>query len=433
MKFISKWFLVLNLMLLVTTPALGVAGDILQKFTLDKFRYRDNFGSAISFNDQSIIISAHNGNSGGSVFLYDRDTFLLATEIKNTGTSTSQFGWSIAGYGNELVIGARSDDTYGQNSGRAYRYNNDGELLDSYISSTPTPLDYFGQSVGYNGNSILVGDNSNSASGTMHHFDLATGNHINVLNNPSSSSSDLYGSRQTFSNGNVVVSAMGDDSGGVNSGVVYVHDGISNTVTQTILNPSPANQAFGYSLDAHDNKLLVGAPDRGFGSVIDSTGEVTVFDTITGENLLTINDPDAAVGNFFGSAVNWFGNDILVGAPGTDVDGQNNAGAAYLFDGETGDLLNSYFGNGIFANSDVFGSSITSFDDKILISAPGETFFFGCFNTTDEFGNTYEECDYRDVGSVYVFESVSAVPLPTAFWLFLSGLLPLAMRVRYSK
>lgn len=57
--------------------------------------------------------------------------------------------------------------------------------------------------------------------------------------------------------------------------------------------------------------------------------------------LLTIPNPFPAPEDGFGFAVASRGNDILVGAPADDTNG-TNSGAAYLFDGTTGDRLQTF-------------------------------------------------------------------------------------------
>src|SRR5436190_525998 len=49
-------------------------------------------------------------------------------------------------------------------------------------------------------------------------------------------------------------------------------------------------------------------------------------------------NPNAASGDQFGYSVAFVGANLLVGAPFADVGG-TDAGAAYLFDGKTGELL----------------------------------------------------------------------------------------------
>jgi FG-GAP repeat len=62
-----------------------------------------------------------------------------------------------------------------------------------------------------------------------------------------------------------------------------------------------------------------------------------------------------------------FGDDVLVGAAGEDI-GERDAGAAYLFDGATGQLVLT-IQNPTPAIGDAFGSAITSVENNIAIAA----------------------------------------------------------------
>lgn len=255
-------------------------------------------------------------------------------------------------------------------------------------------------------------------------LDTDTGSLIQEIEDPTLTQAVSFGAQVSTSSESIIVSATKDDTIGIDSGAVYLFDNQTGLLSQTLNNPNPDIQLFGTSIASNDNKVLVGAPDTDIGPT--SAGQAYIFDELTGNLLLTIEDPNASLGNFFGSSVDWLGTDILIGAPGTDSNGQNNSGAAYLFSGETGDLIYTFLGTGDTQFSDLFGASILGFNGEVLVGSPNEDYLLGCYLVADEWGNEYEECDYSNSGGVYRFESsTTVVPLPASLWLFVCGVLML--------
>src|SRR5207244_4574928 len=70
-------------------------------------------------------------------------------------------------------------------------------------------------------------------------------------------------------------------------------------------------------------------------------GAVYVFDRASGNLLVTIENPTPDPGDQCGSAVAIAGENVLVGAELDDA-GALDTGAAYLFDGGTGALLQTF-------------------------------------------------------------------------------------------
>ena len=86
----------------------------------------------------------------------------------------------------------------------------------------------------------------------------------------------------------------------------------------------------------------------------------------TPDPVLTIPNPAPNVDDQFGFHIATMGNNVLVGAPREDVGGLTNVGAAYLFDGSTGALLQT-FADPDPEQWDMFGSSITAVGNNILV------------------------------------------------------------------
>lgn len=135
------------------------------------------------------------------------------------------------------------------------------------------------------------------------------------------------------------------------------------TLTQTFPNPTPANaDQFGNAVAAVGNKILVGARNDDTGA--SNAGAVYLFDGNSSAPLLTIVNPNPATNALFGAAVAAFGNDLLIGAPGAN----GNSGAVYLCDGSTGALILTIANPS--ATADQFGFAVTAVGSNILVGAP---------------------------------------------------------------
>ncbi|NOY73011.1 MAG: hypothetical protein GXP14_11660 [Gammaproteobacteria bacterium] len=393
-------------------------GDLINHFEPPVLQDFARYGSSMTTLGENLIIGSY-GTNGGSVYVYDYNNNSLLTQINNPGIGNGQFGWSVTSNDSTFLVGARLDNTGATYGGIAYRYDINGTLLNTYQNPNPADHVYFGQTVAYSGNNIVIG-----AKDAIYILDTDTGSLIQEIEDPTLTQAASFGAQVSTSSESIIVSATKDDTIGIDSGAVYLFDNQTGLLSQTLNNPNPDIQLFGTSIASNDNKVLVGAPDTDIGPT--SAGQAYIFDELTGNLLLTIEDPNASLGNFFGSSVDWLGTDILIGAPGTDSNGQNNSGAAYLFSGETGDLIYTFLGTGDTQFSDLFGASILGFNGEVLVGSPNEDYLLGCYLVADEWGNEYEEGDYSNSGGVYRFESsTTVVPLPASLWLFVCGVLML--------
>jgi len=112
---------------------------------------RDSFGRAISLvGKNTILIGAvqddtDTGISAGAAFLYDLDGNLLHRIENPTPATLDWFGRNVATVSNDtFIIGAIFDDTLGDNTGAAYLFNTDGELLQTFLSPDATINAQFG-------------------------------------------------------------------------------------------------------------------------------------------------------------------------------------------------------------------------------------------------------------------------------------------------
>ncbi|HEY2388842.1 MAG TPA: hypothetical protein VGK30_17940 [Candidatus Binatia bacterium] len=131
---------------------------------------------------------------------------------------------------------------------------------------------------------------------------------------------------------------------------------------------------FGYALAAAGGDIVVGAPHATVRGAAQA-GAVYVFDGGSGAPRLALLDPVHAKDDLFGHAVAATRDRILVGAPRTQTDGLVMAGAAYLFDARSGELLRTFAEPTPAANAE-FGSAVALTGDGVLIAAPAASVGF---------------------------------------------------------
>lgn len=110
---------------------------------------------------------------------------------------------------------------------------------------------------------------------------------------------------------------------------VYLHDRSTGAVVRVFTSPNPtAGDGFGSALAADGQRLLIGAPFDDTAGL--DAGAAYLFDMETGAALTTFLNPTPAALDGFGQAVAFSATRPLIGAPGDDTAGLD-AGAVYLF------------------------------------------------------------------------------------------------------
>lgn len=164
---------------------------------------------------------------------------------------------------------------------------------------------------------------------------------------------------------------------------------LSAFLLQSYNNPTPAaGDSFGQTIAALSNdRVLVGVPSANGG-----VGEVVLLNASTGAVLRTFTHPNpgahtAGVALAFGGAVTAIGTDkVLIGAEGADT-AATDAGEAYLFDVNTGNLLRTFL-NPSPGAGDAFGGRVAALGTtQLMIAAdrddPGGTVDAGTFYLFD--------------------------------------------------
>ena len=363
----------------------------------------DSFGSSVAIEKKNILVGAPTDvfkvQKSGSAYLFDTDGNLRRTFLNPEPREGDQFGQAVDINDGLVTIGAPG---VGAGTGIAYLFNETGTLLQSFSNPTPANFDNFGASIAIGEGIIAIGtpgdDNGGSEeSGASYLFNPDNGGLLGTILNPNPNIYDGFGSSVAIDGNKLLIGASGRGGTvlpGSSDGAAYLFDISTGDLLQTFLNPSPhpmgLNENFGLSVDLDGNYVLVGARgDRNNGQ--EASGAAYLFDTRTGELLHTVVNPTSDAVDFFADSVSIAGNEVLIGAPLDNTVGINN-GAAYLFDANTGNILQTLFEPEANVNYG-FGDSVDNETGKLLVGAAN--------------------AEVQDAsGAVYLFTSVSITQVP---------------------
>ncbi len=353
------------------------------------------FGEAVAVVGNSFIVGARGEcapTCGGAVHLFDSN----GNPVRTIGTPSlfASFGFSVSGVGADPLVGAIHDSTAGPNAGAAYLFDDTtGNLLQTFLNPNPAPdagggLDFFGQSVAGFGDDVLVSapgeDFGAQDAGVVYLFDGATGALLQTFQKPNPATFDQFGVAVTTVGNNIAVGAAFDATAATNGGAVYLFDGSGNLIA-TIVSPRPVEFGrFGVAMAVFGDDLLVGE-ERGFTGDV-RAGVVHLFDGTTGAFIRSYFNPTPRAFELFGNSVAASGNNVLVGALRHEK-GQRS-GAAYLFDGTTGEVTATLL-NPERSLTDSFAWQVAAIGDNLLVSSP--------FHTSDP-AQTFDD------GAAYLFQ-----------------------------
>lgn len=241
----------------------------------------------------------------------------------------------------------------------------------------PAILDLFGSSVAISGNLAVIGapqadPGGATDAGAAHVFNAMSGALITTLNNPDATSNDTFGKSVAISGNVAVVGAPGDDPGGAtDAGTAHVFNATTGALITTLNSPDPAAfDNFGSSVAIAGELVVVGAIAGDSDGVMNS-GIAYVFDATTGALVSTLSNPTPATLDLFGSSVAISGNVVVVGAPADDPEFLENAGTSYVFNATTGGLI-STLSDPAPVDEEKFGHSVGISGNLVVVGTPSD-------------------------------------------------------------
>ena len=192
----------------------------------------------------------------------------------------SRFGHAVGLAESLIFIGAPLEHVGSIEAGAVYSFNRQtGALGTIFTNPHPNPTEFFGWSLAGKGHTLLVGalgyQGTYREEGIAYVFDTKSGKLVHTLNNPEPRDRAHFGKTVALLPNLFVVGAPGDsdEKTGVSRGAVYVFERTSGKFLKKIVNPARptgADDLFGGALATDSDRLLVGAPFGGIDTELDA-------------------------------------------------------------------------------------------------------------------------------------------------------------------
>jgi hypothetical protein len=350
------------------------------------------FGASVAISGNTLVVGVQSGALTGSpagavyVFTASGTSWNQVAELKaSDGAAGNRFGASVAISGNAIVVGAPSATvgTHGD-QGEAYVFTGSGAnwtQAPPLTASDGVADDFFGSAVAISGNTIAVGAEDATATGTLGlpgpgaaYVFTGSGSKWSQaarLAASNGAAGQEFGASVAIQDGTVVVGA---------SGTAYVFSepstGWTNMTQSDTLQPTDngASAAFGFPVALDGATIAVGAPSATTSGMAE--GAVYLF---TPKSILPgvsvwvqaarLTVPGARV---FGGSIAIQGNTLLVGERTPSVGSGGTPGAADVFTGAGSAWTQSAALTATFPGvGDGFGASLAIGGTTMVAGAPG--------------------------------------------------------------
>jgi cysteine-rich repeat protein len=333
----------------------------------------DAFGNAAAIGNGALYVGAPEGAVGeGYVSRIDGGASSPSANLRAPDAGGTRFGASVAVLGPTVIVGAPEWPTPTDEGriGTVYLYDDTQPRTTIRNPANPefAAGDQFGFAVGTVDGDVLAsapfaGPND---TGLVYRLSSQTGSLVATYGKAVPTAGDFFGAALSGDAGQVLVGAPFDAAGGSPTGAAYLFDAETSVLVHMIPNPADADELFGASV-ALGSWVVVGAPLAN--EAVGSVGAVWIFDRASGALVRRLQNPRGRRNDNFGAAVALLGEQLVVGAPRAD-DTVADAGLVYLFDGATGQLLQTFRDppQGAF---DQFGFAVATGPRVLLVGAPG--------------------------------------------------------------
>jgi hypothetical protein len=356
----------------------------------------DGIGSAVAISGDTAIIGApfsdvNGGFDLGAAYVYVRSGSGWTQQAKLVapqGRLFDFFGWSVAISGDTAVVGGYQVDDAGTsvqtNEGAAYVFVRSGGVW-SHQATLKAPDrqrdDGFGFAVAIDGNSIFAAApfvNGNSFNeGAVYGFTRsgATWLYSGRLVASDRNLEARFGSSLALANGQLIVGAPRDDSGGVTdrgAAYIFVSSGASWT-EQAKIAPSDVSAFgfFGTSVSISGTTALIGAyADTVGGNSLQGSAYIMTRSGSTWNQQAKLTAPDGTPSDFFGHSVSISGDLAIIGAYADAIGANAKQGSAYVFarSGTTWSSLSKIMANDGRAE-DNFGWGVAMTGTTVVVGA----------------------------------------------------------------
>lgn len=341
-------------------PACAVVSETLKLLPNDSAA-GDNFGNSVAVSGGRAIVGSPGNGAVGAAYLFDATTGLQLFKLLPDNLATvSHFGGSVAASGGIALVNATAID----GTGRVYVFDiTNGSQLGILSADDAAPGDGFGRSLAIHGTTALIGapldDNGFDNAGSAYLFDTVTGSQLKKFVAALPAEDDRLGDSVAFDGGFAVISALT----ATDSPDFLLFD--PSTGNQVARVDGTDSSTTGSSLATSGDRVLMGSPS------IFNAAIAGLFDISDVNNIITTPLPwpgDSLQGHFFGDSVALNDQFALLS---TWFSGLGDTGIVYLFDPDSGAVLDSFRPSGT-PTDDRFGDAIGLFGQTLIVGAPGQ-------------------------------------------------------------
>jgi len=327
--------------------------------------------------------------------------------LASDGAAGDNFALIISISGDVVVVGAPQDDDSGSDSGSAYVYRFNGTTWveeQKLVASDSAAGDFFGIRVSVNGDVAVVsaigdddkGDDSGSAYIFRHNGSMWV--EEQKLTATDGAAFDNFGSSVSVSGDVAVVSAYRDEDNGNDSGSAYIFrfNGSMWVEEQKLTaTDGAASDIFGSSVSVSGDVVVVVAPQDDDSGSDSGSAYVYRFNGATWVEEQKLTASDGAAFDNFGSSVSVSG-DVAVVSAYQDDDNGGNAGSAYIF----------RYNGAMWVEEQKLLASDGAADDQfgISVSVSGDLAVVGAFLDDDRGASSGSAYVYRFDGIAWVEE-----------------------------
>ena len=305
---------------------------------------QDHFGSALAVSGATAVVGArlasvgsNDGQGAAYVFTYAGGAWSEQAKLTAPdGAAGDEFGAAVAIDGDTVLAGAPFAGVGGnakQGAVYVYSYSGGGWSESQKITvSGGGANDWFGTALALDGDTVLVG----APFANKAYFFTDQGGTWQQGASITDSSASEFGVAVALDGATAVVGAPATPvDGALSEGEAYVFGESGGTWSEAqslTASDGAANDAFGNALALGGTTLLIGSPYASVGGTANQ-GALYAFSESGGtwSQDQKITASDGAKHDLFGSSIALRGDRFLCGASDATVDGNPNAGAAYLF------------------------------------------------------------------------------------------------------
>ncbi len=290
----------------------GTAWSQQAKLTASDEAAGDNFGGSVAIAGDTVVVGANGNDdvpsNSGSAYVFVRSGTTWTQQAKLTALDAAAadfFGTSVSVAGDTAVVSATGDDDGGSGSGSAYVFVRSGTTWTQQaklIALDDAAGDEFGYSVSVSvsGDTGIIGarsdDDAGNNSGSAYVF-VRSGTAWTQqakLTSLDAAGGDFFGYSVGVAGDTAVIGVVGDDDGGTNTGSVYLFVRSGTTWTQQAkltASDAAAQDGFGNSVAISGNTFVVGCKDNDDAG--NSSGSAYVFEVVDsdGDGIADACDP----------------------------------------------------------------------------------------------------------------------------------------------